>query len=294
LTDEIALIQTLDFFTPIVDDPFLFGRIAAANAFSDVYAMGGAPVCAMNIVAFPIKKLEIEVLRQVLRGGLDAMRQAGVPLVGGHSIDDPELKYGLSVSGVVHPDRIWTNLGARAGDRLVLTKPIGTGVVSTALKRGCADPLALESTAQSMSTLNRRAAEVLRECAEVHACTDVTGFGLIGHACEMIEGSDVGLTIHAEQVPLFVGALDYAGQGLVPGGLGRNRQHREPMVRQQAELSPALLDLLYDPQTSGGLLAAVPSDQADALVDRLHDEGIVHAAVVGEVNQREPGWIIVH
>jgi len=285
LTDEIALIQTLDFFTPIVDDPYLFGQIAAANALSDVYAMGGRPICAMNIVAFPIKTLPMEVLREVLRGGLDKLREAQVPLVGGHSIDDSELKFGLSVSGVVHPDRIWTNTGARVGDALILTKPLGTGVVSTALKRGQAEPRAVEQMIQSMSLLNRRAAEVLLELTEVHACTDVTGFGLLGHGCEMIQDSDVGLTIRADQVPLFDGALSYCGQGLIPGGLTRNRNYRSSMVQLEGPLAPAGVDLLYDPQTSGGLLAAIPAEHAGRVVQRMQEQGLTHAAVIGEVDR---------
>jgi selenide,water dikinase len=292
LTDDLALIQTVDFFTPIVDEPLLFGQIAAANALSDVYAMGGQPICAMNIVAFPIKTLDIGVLREVLRGGLEKVREAGAVLVGGHSIDDPELKYGLSVAGTVHPDRIWTNLGARPGDRLILTKPLGTGVVSSALKRGKASAAAVEQIVASMVALNRRAAEILAEQAEVHACTDVTGFGLLGHACEMVQDSEVGLVLASDQVPLFPEALGYVAQGLKPGGLGRNREYRSPMVEVDAGVPPERVDLLYDPQTSGGLLAAVPADQAPAVVARMQAEGIAAAAVVGEVCD-QPGRVSV-
>jgi selenide,water dikinase len=292
LTDELALIQTLDFFTPIVDDPFIFGQIAAANALSDVYAMGGRPISAMNIVAFPVKTLPMDLLRDVLRGGLDKLQEAGVPLVGGHSIDDTELKYGLSVSGLVHPKQIWTNQGARAGDRLILTKRIGTGVVSTALKRGAASARAVDQIIESMRTLNRVAAGALLERGTaVHACTDVTGFGLIGHALEMIRGSDLGLRIDGDRVGLFDGALEHVRQGVVPGGLGRNREHCSPHVDVGGEVEPALLDLLHDPQTSGGLLLAVPGAAADEAVRLLRERGVVEAAMIGEADATMPGRI---
>jgi selenide,water dikinase len=292
LTDELALILTLDFFTPIVDDPFLFGQVAATNALSDVYAMGGAPVCAMNIVCFPAKALAMEVLREILRGGQTKVQEAGAVLAGGHSIDDPELKYGLSVTGTVHPDRIWTNRGARPGDRLVLTKPLGTGLVSTALKRGKAAPADVEASTRSMITLNRTAAEALAGC-EVHACTDVTGFGLLGHACEMIEGREVGFILGAGQVPLLPGALDCARAGLCPGGLRRNRDFRAPLVEVEPSVASALVDVLYDPQTSGGLLAAVPAHQAQLAVERLEAAGAPAAAVIGEVTAEPAGRIRV-
>ena len=281
----------MDFFTPIVDDPYLFGQIAAANALSDVYAMGGRPICAMNIVCFPARQMAMEVLREILRGGLNKVQEAGAALAGGHSIDDPELKYGLSVSGIVHPRQIWTNCGARAGDRLVLTKPLGTGVISTALKRGKASTEALKRSVEAMSTLNRGAADVLRQ-HEVHACTDVTGFGLFGHACEMVDGAEVGLALHARRVPLLHGALDYAAAGLTPGGLTRNRAHRESQVEADG-VDPALLTLLYDPQTSGGLLAAVPEAEADAVVQALEAAGGLAAAVIGEVTTDDPGRVRV-
>lgn len=291
LTDELALIQTLDFFTPIVDDPFVFGQIAAANALSDVYAMGGRPISAMNIVAFPVQTLPIEVLHEVLRGGLDKLHEAGVPLVGGHSIDDSELKYGLSVSGLVHPERIWTNQGARPGDRLVLTKPVGTGVVSTALKRGKATDRAVAQIVRSMTTLNRAASMLLLDRGvEVHACTDVTGFGLVGHAREMIQDSGVGLTLHAGQVELFDGAPGFARDGLVPGGLRRNREHYLPWVDVGDAVDPALVDLLHDPQTSGGLLVALPEVAAEGLAQSLGELGI-SARVVGALGTAAPGRI---
>ena len=293
LTDEIALVQTVDFFTPIVDDPYTFGQIAVANALSDVYAMGGKPLTAMNLVAFPIKKLGVEVLREILRGGLDKLKEAEVTLVGGHSIDDKEPKYGVSVTGVVHPDRFLTNRGARAGDALLLTKPVGTGVVNTALKRKKASAEAVAQVVEAMSTLNRAAAEALTATGEVavHACTDVTGFGLVGHCLEMVEGSEVGAVFELWRVPLFEGALQYCSDGLKPGGLKRNREYREALTDLAEGLDPALVDLMFDPQTSGGLLAAVPADQADAALDRLREAGVEGAARVGYVDEQAPGRV---
>ena len=292
LTDDIALVQTVDFFTPIVDDPYIFGQIAAANALSDVYAMGGTPLCAMNLVAFPSGKMDIEVLRQVLAGGLDKVKEAGAVLLGGHSISDPEMKYGLSVTGTVHPARVMTNRGARAGDRLILTKPLGTGIINTALKRQKASEQAVAQVIASMAELNRRAAELIL-AAGPSACTDVTGFGLVGHAAEMIEDAGVGLTLQAGELPLFPEALDLAEQGYKPGGLERNRSYREGMVDLDAGVPAPLLDLLYDAQTSGGLLAAVPGPRAAELVRQLRDSGVEHAAVIGEVVEQPAGRIRV-
>ena len=200
LRDDLAIIQTVDFFTPIVDDPYTFGQIAAVNALSDVYAKGGRPLTALNLVCFPVKTMDISMLREILTGGLNKMREAGVVLVGGHSVEDPELKYGLSVTGVIHPDRVIMNNGSQVGDKLILTKPLGTGIISTALKRGEASEKAVAKSVKSMMTLNRKASELMLT-VDVHACTDVTGFGLLGHACEMIEGTDVGMIIHSDKVP---------------------------------------------------------------------------------------------
>ncbi|MBN2170883.1 MAG: selenide, water dikinase SelD [Candidatus Krumholzibacteriota bacterium] len=292
LSDERALIQTVDFFTPIVDDPYLFGRIAAANALSDVYAMGGRPLCAMNIAGFPVKTMDIEVLRQILRGGLDTLREAGAALAGGHTVEDPELKYGMAVSGLVHPGRVLTNRGARAGDALVLTKPLGTGVVNTALKRGCAREADVAAAVAAMTTLNRRAAELLAQ-AEVHACTDVTGFGLGGHLGEMIEGADVGAVLRAGALPLLPGARDYASRGLLPGGLHRNREFRAGMTDIADGVPADLANLLFDPQTSGGLLVAVPGPQAEDLAAALRAGGVPDAAVVGEIVAKPAGRLVV-
>jgi selenide, water dikinase len=292
LTDELALVQTVDFFSPIVDDPFLFGQVAAVNALSDVYAMGGRPLCAMNIVCFPRGKLGIEVLREVLRGGLSKLHEAEVALAGGHSVDDPELKFGLSVTGVVHPRRIWTKGGARPGDRLLLSKPLGTGVVASAIKRGQASAEAVQAIERSMTTLNRRAMELLLE-GEVHACTDVTGFGLLGHACEMIDGAAVGYRLEAAAVPLFPEALDYVARGLKPGGLRRNREFRAAQVQLAPSVPEPLGELLFDPQTSGGLLAAVPAERAEVLLQRCREEGL-DAALVGEVVAEPAGQVVVN
>jgi selenide,water dikinase len=277
-----------------VDDPYRFGQIAVANALSDVYAMGGRPLCALNLVAFPLKTLDIGVLREILRGGLDKMREADVVLVGGHSIDDPELKYGCSVTGTVHPQRVLTNVGARPGDRLLLTKPLGTGIVNTAVKRQQAPDDVARLVEDTMASLNRAAAEALRESgAEVHACTDVTGFGLLGHLAEMLEGSQTGAVLESARVPLFPEVLRFAREGLKPGGLKRNREYRAPMVDLQDGIPEELSDALYDPQTSGGLLAAVSGDDAPRVLQVLHRRGLTDAALVGQVVAQNPPRIQV-
>lgn len=293
LNDGLAIIQTVDFFTPIVDDPYTFGQIAAVNALSDVYAMGGKPLTAMNIICFPVKSMDIEILHQILLGGLDKMNEAGVTLVGGHSVEDPELKYGLSVTGVIHPEKVLLNKGARAGDRLILTKAIGTGIVSTAVKGEEASAELLALSVASMTTLNRKAAELMVEAGGIHACTDVTGFGLLGHACEMIEGSDVGLKIRASSVPVFRGVQELVKEGIVPGGLYRNKTFRMSMIEADPACPEWLLDVLFDPQTSGGLLIALPEPEATALLKKLHAAGIREAAAIGEVVDEPKGKILV-
>jgi selenide,water dikinase len=282
LDDETALIQTLDFFTPIVDDPYTFGQIAAANALSDVYAMGGQPLCAMNIVCFPQKDMDISVLTMILRGGLLKIHEADALLVGGHSINDKEIKYGLSVTGVVHPDKILTNRGAQVGDLLVLTKPLGTGIVSTAAKKKAASDESLRVSLDLMTTLNRKTAESLSGLS-VHACTDVTGFGLIGHLAEMIEDSKVGARINSADIPVLPGVEEYSQKKLVPGGLFRNRDFRAGMVEMGASVPQYLQDVLFDPQTSGGLLIALPAPQAKKLP----------GAVIGEIVSDPPSKIVV-
>lgn len=292
VTDEIALIQTVDFFTPIVDDPYWFGQIAAANALSDVYAMGGIPKTAMNLVAFPIKDMDISILRQIIQGGLDKMREADVILVGGHSVEDRELKYGLSVTGFVHPDRVITKKDLRAGDRLILTKPLGTGIVNTAIKGGVASAGAIERVTRLMAALNRKTAEIMVKYP-VHACTDITGFGLLGHVAEMVVGSAVGVEISLEGLPVIPEALDYAGMGLVPGGAHKNREFRSPMTDLAPTVNPVMRDVLFDPQTSGGLLISVESGSAQALLQELRDQGIIDAALIGEVIHEPRGRILV-
>jgi selenide,water dikinase len=280
--DDLALVQSVDFFTPIVDDPYAFGQIAAANALSDVYAMGGTPITAMNLVAFPIQSMEMVILTDILRGGLDKMREAEVVLVGGHSIEDQELKYGLAVTGLIHPDEVLTNTGAQVGDRIILTKSLGTGIINTAQKGGMASPEAVEGATEVMAVLNRKAAEVMREF-KVHACTDVTGFGLLGHMHEMLGGGEIGIKVFVDAVPILPGAEEYAGMGLVPGGAHRNREFYAPRVQGGKDLSPTLLDILYDPQTSGGLLIAVLEEDAEGILHRLQEVGVKDVRIIAEV-----------
>ncbi len=290
LTEEIALIQTVDFFTPIVNDPYTFGQIAAANALSDVYAMGGRPLTALNIVCYPGPTVPKEVLKAVLAGGLDKIHEAGALLVGGHSVDDTELKYGLAVTGVVHPARVLTNAGARPGDRLILTKPLGTGIIATAVKGRLASPEAEAQAMAVMTELNKAAAESLEGFA-VHAVTDITGFGLLGHALEMAQGSKVQMTLYASRVPVLQAAREYAALGLVPAGTFANRNFCEKSLKIAAGLDPLALDLCADAQTNGGLLIAVAGDQAQDLLARLHQAGVTAAAVIGEVTAAGPGSI---
>jgi selenide,water dikinase len=292
ISDDIALIQTVDFFTPIVDDPYWFGQIAAANALSDVYAMGGVPKTAMNLIAFPIKEMDISVLRQILQGGIDKMKEADVVLVGGHSVEDSELKYGLSVTGFVHPDRVITKKDILAGSRLILTKPLGTGVINTAIKGGIASGEVIESVTRLMATLNREAAEIMLDYP-VHACTDITGFGLLGHVAEMVVNSGLGVEIWAKEVPFLQEALEYARMGFVPAGTHNNRQFREPMVDVSASVDPVFQDILFDPQTSGGLLICVDSGTADDLLHRLREKGMSQTAIIGEIVSEPKERILV-
>ena len=292
ISDDLALIQTVDFFTPIVDDPYRFGQIAAANALSDVYAMGGVPKTAMNLIAFPAKELPISVLRTIIEGGLDKMREAGVVLVGGHTVEDPELKYGLSVTGFIRPDRVLTKRNLKAGDSLLLTKPLGTGIISTAIKGGMASKEITEKVTQSMATLNKVAAEVMEDFP-VHACTDITGFGFLGHLAEMVVGSGYGVRIKAKDVPVFPEVFEYASMGLVPAGAYRNREFRESMVDFASSVDRTLQDVLFDPQTSGGLLISVSSERSEDLIKALKAKGVEIAVVVGEVIAEPKERIIV-
>jgi len=290
LNEEIALVQTVDFFTPIVDDPSQFGQIAVVNALSDVYAMGGTPLTAMNLVAFPIKTVSSAILREILLGGLSKLKEAGVALVGGHTVEDPEIKYGLSVTGVIHPRHILSNAKARPGDQLVLTKPLGTGIVSTALKGQMASDEAVTRMVESMVTLNRKASEWMQSMG-AHACTDITGFGFIGHALEMVKASGVGMMIWSEKIPVFPEAMEYARMGLIPGGAYANRTFFSCHVDGDPHVPPLLMDLLYDPQTSGGLLISLPAAEAEKLVTTLQREGNSDAHIIGEVIEAPQGRI---
>ena len=292
LTDDLAIIQTIDFFTPMVDDPYTFGQIAAANALSDVYAMGGKPLTAMNVVCFPTKSLDISVLKDILRGGLDKMREAGVVLVGGHSVDDLEPKYGLSVMGVVHPKRLVTNGGARPGDKLVLTKPLGTGIICTAIKAGAADKETVAKVSGSMAALNDKASELMQEVG-VHACTDITGFGLIGHAWQMADNSRVGIEFNSASVPFLSEAVEFAQNGFCPGGLHRNREFYSKSVEFVEQVPEYVQDILFDPQTSGGLLISLTPEAAQLLLDKLLKAKVRPAAIVGEVISGPAGKILV-
>ena len=265
LTDDLALVQTVDFFTPIVDDPYTFGAIAAANSLSDVYAMGGKPVSSLSILAYPATG-DMEDLAEILKGGLEKMREAGCALLGGHSVNDPEIKFGYAVTGTVHPKRVKANAGARPGDALVLTKSIGTGVIGTALKRGVASETSVAAATASMLTLNKAACDAML-LFNVHGCTDVTGFGLLGHARELALASGVSLEIDAASVPLLPGAWEAAAAGAVPAGLKNNREFVESAV--VSSLEGPLADLLYDPQTSGGLLISLSQADASALLELL-------------------------
>jgi selenide,water dikinase len=279
-----ALVQTIDFFTPLVDDPFTFGQIAAANALSDVYAMGGRPLTALAVVCFP-QDADLGILEQIMRGGLAKMAEANCTVVGGHSVRDAEMKFGYAVTGLVDPAKIYTNAGAVSGDTLILTKPIGTGVITTALKQGKSEPEWIDRAIQSMAKLNSAASALASACPGVHAMTDITGFGLMGHGREMALGSGVTLEIDTARVPLIQGALDAARMGAIPGGLLSNREFAECLVGDSPELqvSGDLRALLYDPQTSGGLLISVASEDASELLASLQNAGLP-AAIIGCVS----------
>ena len=293
VTPDLALVQTVDFFTPIVDDPYTFGQIAATNALSDIYAMGGRPISALAMVCFQ-EKGELEVLEAILAGGLSKMAEAGCTVIGGHSIRDEEIKFGYAVTGTLHPRRVLTNAGAQPGDRLLFTKGLGTGVISTAIKRQKAEPAWIAAAVESMTTLNKRACEVITGSPgfAVHALTDVTGFGLIGHAREMALASNVSLRISAAQVPLLPGALECVRAGYVPGGLKANREFAECMVGWESAVPDELKTILFDPQTAGGLLAAVAKEHADALRQGLKEAGVM-AVQIGEVVERSQPLITV-
>ena len=287
LSDDQALVATLDFITPVVEDPEAFGAVAAANAISDVYAMGGRPILALNVVNFPRGALPLHYLEAILRGGAAKATEAGIPILGGHSVDDPELKYGMVVLGMVHPDRIVRNAGARPGDLLVLTKPLGIGIITTAIKAQIADEAIVGRALRVMTTLNRAASEAM-VAVDAHGATDVTGFGLLGHLAEIVRASGVAATVRARQVPLIEGTRELAERGLIPGGSRRNLEAVTPLLRWAPTLADLDRLLLADAQTSGGLLIAVAPDRADELVRLLVAGGSLAAAVIGEITAGDP------
>jgi selenide,water dikinase len=286
LSDTQALVQTVDFITPIVDDPHTYGRIAAANSLSDVYAMGGVPLTALNIVCFPTDTFTLSILSDVLSGGISKIEEAGVALLGGHSVEDPEMKYGLSVTGLVHPARILRNNTLREGDLLLLTKSLGTGIISTAVKAGMFDLALLAGATDSMATLNKTASEIMNEY-DVSACTDVTGFGLAGHAAEMTGGGELSIRLFASGMPVLPGARDSAETGLIPAGMYNNREYLADRFSRLEGVEQLYEDIAFDPQTSGGLLFSIHPDRGEACLRELRDRGVEAAAIVGQVEKRK-------
>lgn len=284
LSDELAVIQTLDFFTPVVDDPFTFGQIAAANSLSDVYAMGGEPVLALNIVCFP-NCLSLDILKDILLGGADKVKEAGALLAGGHTVQDDEPKYGLSVMGTVHPDRVVTNSGARPGDFLILTKPLGSGILNTAIKAGLVGDDTYKRVVSVMSALNKESAKAMVQ-AGVRGCTDITGFGLMGHACEMAQASGVTLEIRKDKIPVIDGAIEYANMGMIPAGAYSNRKYLNGKVKLENVDLP-LEDVLFDPQTSGGLLISIEEDKLDNFIQALSHGDSSESCIIGRVKQMD-------
>lgn len=292
LTDSIALVQTVDFFTPIVDDPYMFGQIAAANALSDVYAMGGIPKTAMNIVGYPIKKLGPEILADILRGAGDKVRESGAVTIGGHSVDDQEPKFGLSVTGIVHPDKVWKNVGAKPGDLLILTKPLGVGIITTGIKRQKATEKQEKEVTEIMAMLNKTAAETLHKYSP-SAVTDITGFGLLGHAAEMAKGSDVSFEIILTRVPVLEGTLELAKEGVVPGGSKANHRWLAGDVHYDEDITLEEQLILCDAITSGGLLVALNAEEAGRYLNDLQAKGMQYCAIIGKVTEKKEKYIYV-
>lgn len=293
LREDLAIINTVDFFTPVVDDPYTYGQISATNSLSDVYAMGGEPKTAMNIVCFPQSGIEKEILRDILQGGADKAAEAGVVVVGGHSVADDEIKYGMAITGVIDPRHIRRNVGAQVGDVLILTKPLGTGILTTALKKGHLAEEEYGAAVASMSMLNAKAAEVMQRYT-VHACTDVTGFSLMGHSYEMATGSNVTLRLRASALPVLPGTLRLALEGYITGGSKRNRNYLADKVQVQSQVTQDLNEIAFDPQTSGGLLIAVPNREANTLAQNLLAEGVLVAAMIGEAVPYTGTWVELH
>jgi selenide, water dikinase len=290
LRPDLAIVNTVDFFTPIVDDPYVFGQISAANSLSDVYAMGGEPKTCMNIVCFPKGKMEIEILGEILKGGADKVMESGAVVIGGHSIIDEEIKFGMAVTGVIHPDKIFRNVGVQEGDVLILTKPLGTGIITTALKKGKASEESVNEAVKSMITLNAAASLVARK-HPVHACSDVTGFGILGHALGMASGSGVTLVIESAKLPLLRRAPRLAEKGYITGGCKRNQEYLNDKMVIDKSIREGLIQVALDPQTSGGLLLAVAKRHAAKLVDDLHAAGVPHATEVGYATSLQKSWV---
>jgi len=290
LRPDLAIVNTVDFFTPIVDDPYVFGQISATNSLSDVYAMGGEPKTCMNIVCFPKGKMDIEILGEILKGGADKVKEAGAVVVGGHSIIDEEIKFGMAVTGVIHPDKILRNVGVQEGDALILTKPLGTGIITTALKKGKASEESVNEAVQSMTTLNAMAAQVAR-AHPVHACSDVTGFGILGHALEMASGSDVTLVIESAKMPLLRGTPRLAEKGYITGGCKWNKDYLNDKMLIDKNIREGLVEAALDPQTSGGLLFAIARRHAAKLLEELHAAGVAHATEVGYATSLQKSWV---
>ncbi len=290
LTDDIALVQSVDYFTPIVDDAYMFGQIAAANALSDIYAMGGRPATVLNIVGFPIQELPDDILAGMMKGSADKVYESGATIVGGHSIDDEEPKYGLAATGIVHPDNIWANQGAKPGDALVLTKPIGVGIMTTAIKREVITASQEEAVTHVMAELNHTAAETLRSYRP-HAVTDVTGFGLLGHGFEMAEASSVTFTFQTDKVPVLDGAAELAEQGVIPGGSKANASYLADSITWENNVTELTKSILCDAITSGGLLIAMDPAEADDYVKDMHKKGKTETAVIGTVEDRKEASI---
>jgi len=290
LTDEMALIQTLDFFTPIVDSPYDFGAIAAANALSDVYAMGGKPLTIMNIVCFPSDELPESILQETLAGGLDKIHEAGAILIGGHSVDDAEFKYGLSVTGIIHPDRVLTNAGLQTQNHLILTKPIGTGILATAIKGKLATENAIKNLIAVSSALNKTAMEITGRFNPT-ACTDITGFGLAGHLVEMAAASKKKITLYADNIPFIEDVYNLASMGMFPAGAYNNKTFFEPRTRIDPKIDPVLADLMFDPQTSGGLIISLKKSTSHDCLSALHDNGI-DARIIGDVEGDDPCGLV--
>jgi len=290
LRPDLAIVNTVDFFTPIVDDPYVFGQIAATNALSDVYAMGGEPKTALNIVCFPRGKMDIQILGEVLKGGADKAREAGAVVIGGHSIIDEEIKYGMAVTGVIHPDKVIRNVGVQEGDALVLTKALGTGIITTALKRGKASKESVQAAVASMITLNNTASKIMRNYP-VHACSDITGYGLLGHALGMASGSSVTLILESSKLPILERARRLAEKGYLTGGCKRNREYLKDKITIDKSIREGLVEAAMDPQTSGGLLIALAQRYAEKLVDELKENGVKLATIVGYATSLQKAWV---